>query len=69
MKKIFMLLVMIVTMTAANNASAQIKFGLKGGVNVTDMSLNSSVFDASQSHRFLRRSYNQGTVAIGRLGH
>ncbi len=52
MKKIFMLLAMIVTMTAANNASAQIKFGLKGGVNVTDMSLNSSVFDASNRTGF-----------------
>lgn len=47
-----MLLVMIVTMTATNNASAQIKFGLKGGVNVTDMSLNSSVFDASNRTGF-----------------
>lgn len=47
-----MLLVMIVTMTAADNASAQIKFGLKGGVNVTDMSLNSSVFDASNRTGF-----------------
>lgn len=47
-----MLLVMIVTMTAANNASAQIKFGLKGGVNVTDMSLNSSVLDASNRTGF-----------------
>ena len=47
-----MLLVMIVTMTAANNAPAQIKFGLKGGVNVTDMSLNSSVFDASNRTGF-----------------
>ena len=47
-----MLLVMIVTMTAANNASAQIKFGLKGGINVTDMSLNSSVFDASNRTGF-----------------
>lgn len=47
-----MLLVMIVTMTAANNASAQIKFGLKGGVNVTDMSLSSSVFDASNRTGF-----------------
>lgn len=47
-----MLLVMIVTMTAANNASAQIKFGLKGGVNVTDMSLNSSVFNASNRTGF-----------------
>lgn len=52
MKKIFMLLAMIVTMTAANNASAQIKFGLKGGVNVTDMSLNISVFDASNRTGF-----------------
>lgn len=52
MKKIFMLLAMIVTMTAANNASAQIKFGLKGGVNVTDMSLSSSVFDASNRTGF-----------------
>lgn len=47
-----MLLVMIVTMTAANNASAQIKFGLKGGVNVTDMSLSSNVFDASNRTGF-----------------
>ena len=66
MKKIFMLLAMIVTMTAANNASAQIKFGLKGGFNVTDMSLNSSVLDASNRTGFF---YNQGTVAIGRIGH
>ena len=52
MKKIFMLLAMIVTMTAANNASAQIKFGVKGGVNVTDMSLSSNVFDASNRTGF-----------------
>ena len=47
-----MLLAVIVTMTAANNASAQIKFGLKGGVNVTDMSLSSNVFDASNRTGF-----------------
>lgn len=47
-----MLLAMIVTMTAANNASGQIKFGLKGGFNVTDMSLNSSVLDASNRTGF-----------------
>ena len=47
-----MLLAMIVTMTADNNASAQIKFGLKGGVNVTDMSLSSNVFDASNRTGF-----------------
>ena len=47
-----MLLAMIVTMTSAKNASAQIKFGLKGGFNVTDMSLNSSVLDASNRTGF-----------------
>ena len=47
-----MLLVMIVTMTAANNASAQIIYVLLGGVHVTDMSLNSSVFDASNRTGF-----------------
>ena len=47
-----MLLAMIVTMTAANNASAQIKSGLKGAVPVTDMSLNSREFDASNRTGF-----------------
>ncbi len=47
-----MLLAMIGTLKAANNASAPIKSGLTCGVNVTDMSLNSSVFDASNRTGF-----------------
>ena len=45
----FLLLAVIVM---AMPSQAQIKFGLKGGLNVTDMSLNSEVFDASNQTGF-----------------
>lgn len=45
MKKLFTLAVLVLSMVAAT-ANAQIKFGVKGGLNVTSMSLNSDVFDA-----------------------
>lgn len=45
MKKIFTLAVIALSMFAAT-ATAQVKFGLKGGLNVTNMSLSSDVLDA-----------------------
>ena len=36
----------------ANTANAGINFGVKGGLNVTSMSLNSEVFDASNRAGF-----------------
>ena len=36
----------------ATNANAQIKFGLKGGLDVTNMSLSNDVFDASNKTGF-----------------
>ena len=50
MKKIFATLLLSVLM--ALPSSAQVKFGLKGGLNVTDMSLSSEVFDASNRAGF-----------------
>ena len=44
--------VAIVMLLAATNAQAQIKFGLKGGLNVTDMSLSKKVFDADNQAGF-----------------
>ena len=38
------MLLFAVALTTATTAEAQIKFGLKGGVNVTSMSFNNSVF-------------------------
>ncbi len=50
MKKIFAVLLLSALM--ALPSSAQVKFGLKGGLNVTDMSLSNEVFDASNRAGF-----------------
>lgn len=47
MKKLFTLVLMAVALLTATTASAQVKFGVKGGLNVTDMHLNDEVFDKS----------------------
>lgn len=53
MKRIFTsAAVAIVMLLAATSAQAQIKFGLKGGLNVTDMSLSKEVFDADNQAGF-----------------
>lgn len=45
MKKLLTLAVLVLSMVAAT-ANAQVKFGVKGGLNVTNMSLDQSVLDA-----------------------
>ena len=53
MKRIFTsAAIVIVMMLSAASAQAQIKFGLKGGLNVTDMSLSKEVFDADNQAGF-----------------
>ena len=47
MKKIFTLVTLVVALFAANTANAQLKFGLKGGLNITNMSFDSDVFSHS----------------------
>lgn len=51
MKKIFALS-FVVAMMIATTANAQIKFGLKGGVNVTNMSIDRNVLDADNRAGF-----------------
>ena len=43
MKKIFTLILVAVATMVAVPASAQVQFGLKGGLNVTNMSLNDDI--------------------------
>ena len=47
MKKIFTTLLVAAALMMGITAKAQVKFGVKGGVNVTSMSFNNSVFDAT----------------------
>ena len=52
MKKIFTLVTLVVALFAANTANAQLKFGLKGGLNITNMSFDSDVVDPSNQEGF-----------------
>ena len=69
MKRIFTsAAVAIVMLLAATSAQAQIKFGLKGGLNVTDMSLSKEVFNADNQAGFFIGPTVKFTLPIIGLG-
>ena len=64
MKKVLSIVFMVAAMLFASNANAQIKFGLKGGLNVTSMSFSEEVFDASNKTGFFVGPMVKVTVRI-----
>ena len=64
MKKVLSVLMVVVSMMFATNANAQIKFGLKGGLDVTNMSLSNDVFDASNKTGFFVGPMVKVTIPI-----
>ena len=52
MKKLFTLIIVAVAMMIATPANAQVKFGLKGGFNVSNMSLSHEVLETSNRMGF-----------------
>ena len=64
MKKILIVIALMASITA----SAQIKLGVKGGLNVTSMSMNSEVFDASNRTGFFIGPTLKFTLPIVGLG-
>lgn len=52
MRKFFTLVVIVAATCLAVPAQAQLKFGLKGGLNITDMSFSSDVFESSNRTGF-----------------
>lgn len=52
MRKLVMMIALVASMMVATTAQAQIKLGLKGGLNVTSMSFSKDVFDASNKTGF-----------------
>ena len=64
MKKVLSIVFMVAAMLFASNANAQIKFGLKGGLNVTSMSFSEDVFDASNKTGFFVGPMVKVTVPI-----
>ena len=64
MKKVLSIVFLVAAMLFAANANAQIKFGLKGGLNVTSMSFSEEVFDASNKTGFFVGPMLKVTVPI-----
>ena len=64
MKKILSLVFLVAAMMFATSANAQVKFGLKGGLNVTSMSFSEDVFDASNKTGFFVGRMVKFTVPI-----
>ena len=52
MKKVLTFMVLLASLLFVQQANAQVKFGLKGGLNVTNMSFSKDVFDASNKTGF-----------------
>ena len=52
MKKLFVILLGVFALGAATPVQAQVKFGVKGGLNVTNMTFTKDIFDASNKTGF-----------------
>lgn len=68
MKKLFALAIAALGIMTAAPSQAQIKFGLKGGLNITDMSMDSKVLDASNRTGFFIGPSVKFTLPIVGLG-
>lgn len=68
MRKTLFTAVLSLALMAATTAEAQVKFGLKGGVNVTSMSISGDVFDASNNAGFFVGPTVKVTLPLGGLG-
>ena len=66
MKKLFTLVVLLATMTVA--AQAQVKFGVKGGLNLTSMKLSKDVVDKSNQAGFFIGPTVKFTLPVVGLG-
>ena len=66
MKKFFTLVVLLTTMTVA--AQAQVKFGVKGGLNLTNMKFDNSIVDKSNQTGFFIGPTINFTLPVVGLG-
>lgn len=68
MKKIFTAILIVVSLMSATAARAQLKFGLKGGLNVTSMSFSESVIEKSNQTGFFIGPTVKFTLPLVGLG-
>lgn len=68
MKKIFTTLMVVAALFVATTTQAQIKLGVKGGLNVTNMSISSDVIDKSNQTGFFIGPTVKFTLPLVGLG-
>ena len=68
MKKILTVVVLFAALMTAVPAKAEVKFGVKGGLNLTSMSLDSKVFDKSNQAGFFIGPTFKFTLPVVGLG-
>ena len=68
MRKFFSIIVMAVALLTAVPSQAQIKFGVKGGLNVTKMSVSSDVYSADTNNGFFIGPTVKFTLPLVGLG-
>lgn len=64
MKKVLSFIVLAVSFFFANSAQAQIKLGVKGGLNVSSLKLNDNMYDASNRSGFFIGPMVKVTVPV-----
>lgn len=68
MKKTILTAAIALTFCAATTTQAQVKLGLKGGVNVTSMSISGDVFDTDNNAGFFVGPTMKVSLPLGGLG-
>ncbi len=66
MKKIYAVIILLAAIVVAQPAQAQVNIGLRGGLNISNMSLNKDVFDVSnRAGFFIGPSLKLGFGSVG----
>ena len=68
MKKVKIVLVMAIAMLGVTSAKAQVSFGVKGGLNISEMSFDENVFDTSNRMGFFAGPILRVSLPIPTLG-
>ena len=68
MKKVKIVLVMAIAMLGVTSAKAQVSFGVKGGLNISEMSLDEDVFNTSNRMGFFAGPIVRVSLPVPALG-
>ena len=68
MKKVKIVMVLVIAMLGVTSAKAQVSFGIKGGLNISEMSFDEDVFDTSNRMGFFAGPILRVSLPVPSLG-